>query len=89
MGKFPVIFISLKEAAGADLEEAKGMLRKIIGKGAWRFQFLMQSDNLTEIDRRQYRALVNVNVEFCRYSFPDIQIYVTIYDRLMYGSRYH
>ncbi len=34
MGKFPVIFISLKEAAGADLEEAKGMRRKIIGKGA-------------------------------------------------------
>ena len=63
MGKFPVIFISLKEAAGADFEEAKGMLRRIIGKEAWRFQFLMQSDNLTEIDRRQYRALVNVNEE--------------------------
>lgn len=33
------------------------MLCRIIGKEAWRFQFLMQSDNLTEIDRRQYRAL--------------------------------
>jgi len=39
------------------------MLRRIIGKEAQRFQFLAQSDNLTEVDRWQYRALVNVDGE--------------------------
>ncbi len=34
------------------------MLRRIIGKEALRFQFLMQSDRLTETDRIQYRALI-------------------------------
>ena len=34
------------------------MLRRIIGKEALRFHFLMQSDRLTETDRIQYEALV-------------------------------
>lgn len=39
------------------------MLRRIIGKEALRFQFLLQSEKLTEIERQQYRALVRVNEE--------------------------
>ena len=58
MGKFPVISITLKGATGQNFEEARVMLRRIIGKEALRFQFLMQSDRLTETDRLQYRALI-------------------------------
>ena len=40
MGKFPVISITLKGATGINFEEAKEMLRYIIGNEAMRFQFL-------------------------------------------------
>ena len=61
MGKFPVITITLKGATGENYVEAKEMLRRMIGKEAMRFQFLMQSENLTEIEKSQYRALVNTD----------------------------
>ena len=40
MGKFPVIAISLKGVEGENFEEAKGMLRRTIGREAIRFPFL-------------------------------------------------
>ncbi len=61
MGRFPVIAITLKGVSGKSFDEAKGMLRRIIGKEAMRFQFLMQSDMLTEMERSQYRALTDMN----------------------------
>ena len=61
MGKFPVISITLKGATGINYEEAKEMLRYVIGNEAMRFQFLMQSPRLTEIERRRYEALVSID----------------------------
>lgn len=61
MGKFPVLSISLKSVSGRTFDEAKGMLRRIIGKEAMRFPFLMQSDRLTEVERDQYKALVSID----------------------------
>ena len=61
MGKFPVISITLKGATGENFIEAKSMLRRIIGKEAMRFQFLMQSDRLTGMDRNQYEALITTD----------------------------
>ena len=61
MGKFPVISVSLKDVSGRCFDEALEMLRGVIGKEALRFQFLMQSDVLTEIERSQYGALVHIN----------------------------
>ncbi len=61
MGKFPVISITLKGATGIDYEEAKEMLRYVIGNEAMRFQFLMQSPRLTEIERKRYEALVSID----------------------------
>lgn len=61
MGKFPVISITLKGATGLDFEEAKGMLRHIIGNEAMRFQFLMQSGQLTEWEQECYKALINID----------------------------
>ncbi len=60
-GKFPVISITLKGATGLNFEEAKAMLRFIVGNEAMRFQFLMQSDQLTEIERKRYEALINID----------------------------
>ena len=61
MGKFPVISVTLKGATGRTFDEAKSMLRRIVGREAQRFQFLMQSDKLSELEHQQYRALINVN----------------------------
>ena len=60
-GKFPVISITLKGATGLNFEEAKAMLRFIVGNEAMRFQFLMQSYQLTEIERKRYEALINID----------------------------
>ena len=61
MGKFPVISITLKGATGENFADAKGMLRNIIGNEAMRFQFLLQSSCLTEIERKRYEALINID----------------------------
>lgn len=63
MGNYPVISISLKNVTGTTFEAAKGMLRRITGQEALRFSFLEQSDKLTEIERKQYKALTKVNEE--------------------------
>lgn len=61
MGRFPVISITLKGATGVNFEEARGMLRHIIGNEAMRFQFLLQSVRLTEMERRRYEALISID----------------------------
>ncbi|GFI21693.1 hypothetical protein IMSAGC011_00466 [Lachnospiraceae bacterium] len=61
MGKFPVISITLKGATGENFEEAKVMLRRIIGKEAMRFQFLLESSKIDDTERSQYKALINTD----------------------------
>ena len=61
MGKFPVISITLKGATGESFEDAKGMLRRIIGKEAMRFRFLLESDRIDDAERSQYEALVSMD----------------------------
>lgn len=61
MGKFPVISITLKGATGENFEEAKIMLRRIIGKEAMRFRFLMESDKIDDTERSQYEALIGMD----------------------------
>ena len=61
MGKFPVLSITLKGATGENFVEAKEMLRSIIGNEAMRFQFLANSEQLTEIERKRYQALINID----------------------------
>ena len=61
MGKFPVISITLKGAIGESFEDAKVMLRRIIGKEAMRFRFLLESDRIDDAERSQYEALVSMD----------------------------
>lgn len=71
MGKFPVVFVSLKDVSGNNFSEAADMLRSVIGTEASRFPFLMQSSRLTEMERRQYKALINVN-DYGEYTMSNI-----------------
>ena len=52
---------SLKGVSGRTFDEAKGMLRSILGNEALRFQFLLESDCLSEPERQQYRKLIELN----------------------------
>ena len=61
MGKFPVISITLKGATGESFDDAKVMLRRIIGKEAMRFRFLLESDRIDDAERSQYKALVSMD----------------------------
>ena len=61
MGKFPVISITLKGATGESFEDAKVMLRRIKGKEAMRFRFLLKSDRIDDAERSQYEALVSMD----------------------------
>lgn len=61
MGKFPVISISLKNAAGDTFDKVKKKLRSIIGTEAVRFPFLADSSRLTETERQQYTKLIELN----------------------------
>ena len=61
MGKFPVIMISLKGAGGMNFDDAKAMICSVIGNEALRFQFLYESPSLSDIEKKQYRALINID----------------------------
>jgi len=58
MGKFPVISITLKGVGGRTFDEAKGMLRNIVGNEAVQFPFLLQSDRLTETEHKRYEKMI-------------------------------
>ena len=57
-GQFPVIFISLKSVDGLTFESATAALRTLIGNEASRFQFLRDSDKLSDEEKALYRQLV-------------------------------
>ena len=57
MGKYPVIFLSLKGVEGLTYEEAFEAFVRIMGKEVNRVSFLANSDKLTQIEREQYKGL--------------------------------
>ena len=59
MGKFPVIFLSLKNVEGLTFQEAKSRFKYLIAKEAERFPFLADSKNLTEREKNRYYALIS------------------------------
>ncbi len=61
MGQYPVIFISLKTVEGADYVTAQRKLCSTIGNEALRFEFLLDSPNLSELDKNMYRQLIRVD----------------------------
>ncbi|WP_448755321.1 AAA family ATPase [Agathobacter sp.] len=57
MGKFPVIFLSLKSVEGLTYDEAFEAFVRIMGKEVTRLSFLADSDKLTQIEQEQYKGL--------------------------------
>ena len=60
MGKFPVIFLSLKSVGAGSYQGARGLLCSEIGFEAMRFSFLENSDRLTEQEKDSYRQLIHL-----------------------------
>lgn len=61
MGRFPVISISLKDVDGADFKTAHDLLCSVIGREALRFDFLKNSERLSEEDKSLYRQLIKTD----------------------------
>ena len=57
MGKYPVIFLSLKNAEGLNFDTAKYQMVELIAREAERFPFLANDTNLSDRDREKYRVL--------------------------------
>ena len=60
MGKFPVIFLSLKNVEGLTFGDAKYRLTELIGMEAERFMFLADSNKLSPNDKKKYQALIEI-----------------------------
>ena len=57
MGKYPVIFISLKDVEGLSYDEAFDSLVRIIGNEISRVSFLSDSEKLSELEHEMFRGL--------------------------------
>lgn len=75
MGKYPVIFLSLKNAEGLNFDTAKYQMVELIAREAERFPFLAKDTNLSDRDREKYRALT---------AFADGHYQMS--DEVLYGS---
>lgn len=62
MGKFPVISVSLKSVNGIEYATARALLCSMIGQEALKFYFLLDSDQLTDLEKMMYRKLVKVDL---------------------------
>lgn len=87
MGKYPVIFITLKDVEGLDFESAKRSFKTAIGDEAGRFRFLLGSVKLDEEDKNSYKKLIEIakdNDEL--YAMPDAALEgsLKILSRLLY-----
>ena len=58
MGKYPVIFLSLKSVEGLKYEDAIYRITELIGIEAERFGFLEDSEYLSENEKKRYKAII-------------------------------
>ena len=60
MGKYPVIFLSLKDVDGLSYGDAERALVQMVGREADRFSFLTESSRLSGSEKEQYRGITRV-----------------------------
>ena len=70
MGRYPVISVSLKNVNGADYDTACSLMSSVIGREALRFQFLLESGRLTDVEKSLYSQLITVG-ENSSFHIPD------------------
>ena len=68
MGKFPVIFISLKGVDGLTFADAYGMLRLLIRSEVSRMQALLESERISEGDKKPLERILREQVPRVVYS---------------------
>lgn len=73
MGKFPVIFLSLKGIEADSFAEARQLLIKTINTEARRFQFLLDSKRLTHTDKELFSHLL-------RQDMPEDTLVYSLYE---------
>ena len=66
MGRFPVISISLKGINADCFETARDMAVSVINAEAARFQFLLESNQLTDYDKNVFLSLLDSNMKHAR-----------------------
>lgn len=69
MGRFPVVFLTLKGVDGLTFEKATNKLIRIVALEAERFIFLKNSDKLTDNEKQRYCALVQM--QYGKYAMDD------------------
>ena len=57
MGKYPVIFLSLKSIDAYCYEDAYQIAVSVMNEAAWEVDYLLESDNLSREDKEYYRKL--------------------------------
>ncbi len=62
MGKYPVIFLTLKGIDGLNYESAYQQAAWLIRSVARKLEYLQDSDKLSAADKAEYRALLNLNM---------------------------
>ena len=84
MGKFPVVFLTLKGVEGTTFEEARLSLAELITAEARRFKFLMESDKLDNDDKEMYRELLSLNKEQSPVSLVKLRFSLKNLSELLY-----
>ena len=84
MGKFPVVFLTLKGVEGTTFEEARLSLAELITAEARRFKFLLESDKLDDDDKEMYRELLSLNKEQSPMSSVKLRFSIKNLSELLY-----
>jgi hypothetical protein len=85
MGKFPVVWLTLKDVAGLNFESACAGMRAVISGEAGRLSFLEDSDRLSDKEKVKYQELVEyVNGESCRMSDDVMELSIKTLCELLY-----
>ncbi len=61
MGKFPVVSLTLKNVEARDYPGPRAMFCSLIGNEALKFRFLLESNRLSEEEKKQYAQLIRVD----------------------------
>ena len=77
MGKFPVVFVSLKGVDGLRFEDAYGMLRRIICTEALRHQYLRDSERISREEKEAFEEILGNKTE-------DIEDSLRLLSQLLY-----
>ena len=80
MGKFPVVFLSLKSVEGLTFEDAYEMLRRILRSEMLRLSFLAESDRISEKEKYSFRRFLDEQD-----TREDVQDSLKMLSGLLYG----